>query len=72
MAFLFFARLPKQENIMEDERNQWEKYDKCVSIKIIGIQCREYLYVVGLTLIFRGTLQDSNLFAKVTLFPKRQ
>jgi len=31
-----------------------------------------YLYVVGLTLIFLGRLQDSNLLANVTLLPKRQ
>lgn len=33
---------------------------------------RPHLWVVGLMLIFPGSLQDSNLLAKVTLFPKRQ
>lgn len=31
-----------------------------------------YWYVVGLTLMRRGWLPDSNLLARVTLFPKRQ
>lgn len=31
-----------------------------------------YLYVVGLILILVASLPDSNLFAKVTLFPNKQ
>lgn len=44
----------------------------CVHVRRYILSKDTYRYVVGLTLTRSGSLVDSNLFAKVTLCPKRQ